>query len=122
MYLKKKFHSTFSAVRGLVCPYKTAPSLYPDNMDEKQKINDFQAAIRQILKIYENTEELQVSGEDAVRIEKLHGLLAHTFGMTRAALVLIENKQIAASNVLARVALEHAVFAQWAHLHRNGLA
>lgn len=119
--LKKRLRSTLSAVCDLVSTYKTAPGLYSHNMNEDTKINDFQTVIRQILEIYENTEELQVSGEDAVRMAKLHGLLAHTFGMTRAALVLIDNRQIAASNVLARVALEHAVFAQWAHLHWNGL-
>lgn len=90
-------------------------------MSEEQKTKDFQAAIRQMLAIYESSQEFVVSGEDAERLAMLHGLLAHTFGMARAALLLIDGKQFAAANVLTRVALEHGVFAQWAHLHPKGL-
>jgi len=90
-------------------------------MDEVEQIKDFRAAIGQILGIYESSQEFVVSGEDAERMAMLHGLLAHSFEMTRAALLLIDKKQWAASAVLSRVAFEHAVFAQWAHLHPNGL-
>ena len=86
----------------------------------KQKAN-FQDFIRQMLAIYECAETLVVAEENTVRLAMLHGLLAHTFEMTRAALTLIASKQVIAAEVVARVALEHAVFAEWAHLHPEGL-
>lgn len=90
-------------------------------MDEAQKIKDFLAALRQMLDIYEGAETFEVAEEDLVRMAMLHGLLAHTLEMARAAITLVNNKQVTAAEVLTRVALEHAVFAQWAHQHPEGL-
>jgi hypothetical protein len=66
-------------------------------------------------------ESITVGSEDERRLLLLHGLCAQAVNHVRAALVLIEAGMTRESMANARVALEHAVTAQWAHLTEDGL-
>ena len=55
------------------------------------------------------------------RLMTLHGMVSHTLEAADAALLLIDNKHPHIAKALARVAFEHAVTAQWSHLHPDGV-
>ncbi len=81
----------------------------------------FKSAIHELLAIYEGDDALVVTPGEEARLAMIHPLLAHTFEMARAVLMLIDASQVSAAKALSRVAMEHAVFAQWVYQHPEGL-
>lgn len=64
---------------------------------------------------------INVGHKKVERLMTLHGMVSHTLEAADAALILIDNKHPHMAKALARIAFEHAVTAQWSHLHPDGV-
>lgn len=74
-----------------------------------------------LIRLYESEDSISVLREDSTKIQVLHGLCQHAVNQGRAALVLLDADLSGQAVVNIRVALEHAVTAQWALLTPNGI-
>lgn len=74
-----------------------------------------------MLDIDERSQQFSVGRAKADKFIVLHPLVAHTISMSRSALDLIDCKKYLAAMALSRIAFEHAVIAQYAHLQSDGL-
>jgi hypothetical protein len=77
---------------------------------------------REFLELHSNSQSISVGHAKAEKLMLIHGLVANTILMTRGALLLIDQNLLHAAKAQTRIALEHAVTAQWIHLHPNGVA
>jgi len=90
-------------------------------MLEDIKSADFRLASEELLKLFWDSGQTTVDGANQRKLIAVHGLIAHSLNMAEAGLLLIEQNRGDSAKPLARVALEHAVTAQWVHLQERGI-
>ncbi len=80
-----------------------------------------EAVCKEFLDLHAKSSSISVGHTKAEKLMLIHGLVANAILMTKAGLILIERNQIHAAKAQTRVAFEHAVTAQWIHLHPDGV-
>lgn len=90
-------------------------------MLEDIKSADFRLAIEELLKLFWDSDQTTFNGANQGKLVAVHGLIAHSLNMAEAGLLLMDQDRGDAAKPLARVALEHAVTAQWVHLQERGV-
>ena len=78
--------------------------------------------VRDLVALNQSIPGVRVGRAKQERLLVLHGLVAHTLNCADTAVLLFEQGRPHAAKVLVRVALEHAVVAQWVHQHPEGIA
>lgn len=83
--------------------------------------DDYRRAIAELQALHERSEQFSIAGSKAARFMVLNGLIEHTLTLTSSAMFLLDNAMQPAAMPLIRAAFEHAITAQWAHLHPAGI-
>jgi hypothetical protein len=81
----------------------------------------YKSFIEDLLNIDTNSQQFSVGRAKAAKYTLIHPIVAHSISMSRTSLQLIKEGNLFAAMALARIAFEHAVVAQYAHLMPSGL-
>ena len=82
---------------------------------------ELRSVIDDLLHLHQATPSITVGRGKIQRLMLLHGLVEHSLVTVRAGLILWDAGDRAGFPVLARVAFEHALVAQWVHTDPDGL-
>jgi hypothetical protein len=77
--------------------------------------HDFRRIAESIINLYESATDIQVADDQSTELLVLHGICSQAVNQARAALKLIDAGYAREAVANVRVALEHAVTAQWGH-------
>lgn len=74
-----------------------------------------------LIAFHNQSGSINVGRKKVERLYVLHGMVSHSIEAADAALKLIDLNHSHMAKAMARVAFEHAVIAQWTHLHPEGV-
>lgn len=92
----------------------------PTNPHEPGR-SEFAQVVKDLVSLNESIPSVSVGRANQERLLVLHGLVAHTLNCADTAVMVIEQGRHHAAKPLVRVALEHAIVAQWVHQHPEGI-
>ena len=78
-------------------------------------------AIESFISFHNSSGSINVGRKKVERLYVLHGMVSHTIEAADGALQLIDGNHAHMAKALARISFEHAVIAQWTHLHPDGV-
>ena len=87
----------------------------------KSSIDIFKTSLLQLLEIEEESGQVTIGRAKYELLSFEHSLVAHAIENIRGAILLMQSKQLLTAMILARVALEHALYVQLIHLHPKGI-
>lgn len=82
---------------------------------------DYRRFISTLLELDNKSVQFTAARAKIGKLVQIHPLVAHSLSMSRSALHLIEKGDDFAAMALSRCAFEHSIYAQYVHLHSNGV-